>query len=74
MIKALNTSLTGMQKASSNVAKAADNIVDPQKNTEITEDILDIKINENNFKANALVAKTAKDLQEELYESLDIKV
>jgi len=71
---ALQSAAQGLQKSSSNVAKAADNIVNPQRGTEVTEDILDIKINANNFKANALVVETTKELQETLFRAIDIEV
>ncbi len=74
MIDALNTSIQGLQKSSLNVAKAADNIVNPQRGTEIVEDIVDIKVNQQNFEANALVLKTIKELQETLFNSIDIDV
>lgn len=74
MVSSINTSIAGLQKASLNVAKAADNIANPQRGTEVTEDIIDIKVNANNFKANALVLETTKDLHETLLKALDIKV
>jgi flagellar basal body rod protein FlgC len=74
MIDALNTSIQGLQKSSLNVAKAADNIANPQRGTEIVEDFVDIKVNQQNFEANALVLKTTKELQETLFNSIDINV
>ena len=69
-----NNAVQGLQKSSLNIAKAADNIANPQRGTEVTEDIIDIKVNENNFKANALVLETAKELQETLFRAVDIEV
>jgi flagellar basal body rod protein FlgC len=74
MIDALNTSIQGLQKSSLNVAKAADNIANPQRGTEIVEDFVDIKVNQQNFEANAIVLKTTKELQETLFNSIDINV
>ena len=74
MIEALNNSVAGLQKSSLNVAKAADNIANPQRNTEVVEDIVDVKEGEQNFKANAQVLQTVKELQEDLYRSVDIEV
>ena len=74
MIEALGNAVLGLQKTSANVAKSADNIADPKKNDSIVEDIIDIKINANNFEANALVVATAKELEEALYRPLDIEV
>lgn len=70
----LQNAVQGLQKSSSNISKSADNIANPQRGTDITEDIIDIKINSNNFKANALVVATEKELQEALYKAVDIKV
>jgi hypothetical protein len=74
MIESLGFALQGLQKTSLNVAKAADNIANPQRGTEIVEDIIDIKINANNFKANALVVEVTKDLQDDLYKAFDKNV
>lgn len=71
---ALQSAVQGLQKSSANVAKAADNIANPQRGGEVIKDIIDIKINENNFKANALVVETTKDLQEALFRAVDIEV
>lgn len=71
---ALQSAVQGLQKSSTNVAKAADNIANPQRGTEVLEDIVDIKVNANNFKANALVVETTKDLQEALFRAVDIEV
>ena len=70
----IQNAVQGLQKSSANIAKAADNIANPQRGTEVTEDIIDIKVNANNFKANALVIATEKELQEALYKAVDIEV
>ena len=74
MIDALNTSIQGLQKRSLNVAKAADNIANPQRKADIVEDIIDIKVNQQNFEANALVLETVQELQDTLFNSIDIEV
>jgi|GEM_PF-1484527 len=74
MINAVNNSIQGLQKASLNVAKAADNIANPQKGSEVTQDIIDMKVNENHFKANALAIETAQEMHDTLLNSLDIEV
>jgi len=74
MIESLTNSIQGLQKSSLNVAKAADNIANPQRGTEVVEDIIDIKVNEQNFKANALVLKTVQEMQDTLFNSVDIEV
>ncbi len=74
MVSSIHTSIVGLQKSSLNVAKAADNIVKADSATEVTEDIIDIKVNANNFKANALVLETSKELHETLLNAIDIEV
>lgn len=74
MISALNSSILGLQKSSLEVAKSADNIANPQKGTEPVEDIINIKISEQNYNANALVLKTTSEMQKELLHALDIHV
>ena len=74
MIEALNNSISGLQKSSLAIAKSADNIANPQRKTEIVEDIVDVKSNQQSFKANAQVLETVKELQEDLYRSVDIEV
>ena len=74
MIDALNTSIQGLQKSSLNVAKAADNIANPQRKADIVEDIIEIKVNQQNFEANALVLETVQELQDTLFNSIDIEV
>jgi len=73
MIRSIQNSIAGLQQSSLNVAKAADNIANPQRGTEVTKDIIDIKVNANNFKANALVLETTKELTEVLFDSIDIE-
>lgn len=74
MVSSIHTSIAGLQKSSLNVAKAADNIANPQRDTEPTKDIIDVKVNANNFKANALVLETSKELHETLLNAIDIEV
>jgi flagellar basal body rod protein FlgC len=74
MIESLSNALSGLQSSSAQVAKAADNIANPQRNTEIIEDIVDLKSGEQNFKANAQVLATVKEMQEDLYRAVDIEV
>tara|TARA_B100001750_G_C15453763_1_gene570395 strand:- start:868 stop:1092 length:225 start_codon:yes stop_codon:yes gene_type:complete len=74
MIDALNNSVSGLQSASRTVAQSAANIANPNSKTELVEDIVDMKRGEQNFKANAAVLNITKDLQDELYRSVDITV
>ena len=74
MIEALTYSLSGMQSASLNVAKAADNIANPSSGSELVEDVVTLIAGEQNFKANATALGITKDMQEDLYRAVDIKV
>lgn len=74
MVDAINTAIGGIQTASRNVARAANNIADPQKQDNQVEDIIDIKINEAAFKANIAVIKAADEIQDELLKIFDEEV
>jgi flagellar basal body rod protein FlgC len=74
MIDVLNTALSGMQGASRTVEKAASNIADPAKQDGLIEDIVDIKLAETAYKANAAVIRTASDMQDELLKTFDVEV
>lgn len=74
MITALNNSMMGMQQASLTVAKSAQNIADPNSQTDVTQDLITMKAAEQNFKANATALSITKDLQEDLYRAVDLEV
>lgn len=74
MIDPMNIALGGIQKASNSVAKAAENIADPAKQDSMVEDIVDIKVAENAFKANVAVLKTTDEMQDELLRLFDEEV
>ncbi|PCH99882.1 MAG: hypothetical protein COB76_04700 [Alphaproteobacteria bacterium] len=74
MVNAINTALGGLQTASRGVAKAAENIADPAKQDRIVEDIVDIKISEAAYKANAAVIRVTSDMQDELLKTFDKEV
>jgi hypothetical protein len=71
---AINTALGGIQKASYNIGKAANNIADPAKQNNMVEDIVDIKTNEIAFKANVSILKTIDETQNELLKIFDKEV
>lgn len=70
MIKALGFAVQGLQQSSLNVAKAADRISNPDRASDLSTDLIDVKINETNFKANAQVVAATKDMQETLLDAL----
>lgn len=74
MVGSIQNSVIGLQTASANIAKSANNIANPKADSVAIDDLVDIKVNANNFKANALVLGVQKDLQEDLFRALDIKV
>lgn len=74
MVDAISTAVSGLQTASRNVAKAAENIADPMKQDQMVEDIVDIKIAENAYKANIAVIKTADRMEDELLRLFDEEV
>lgn len=74
MIDAINTALGGMQAASRKVSDAAENIADPAKQDSLVEDIVDIKVAENSYKANAAVIRATSDMQDELLRLFDKEV
>jgi hypothetical protein len=78
MIAGLGYSIQGLQQSSYNVAKAADRVADPNRESDLATDLVDVKVNANNFEANALVVQTTSELQDSLFEAvgnnLDIEV
>ena len=74
MIDAINIALGGMQNASRKVSDAAENISDPAKLDNLVEDIVDIKIAENSYKANAAVIRATSEMQDELIRLFDKEV
>ena len=74
MIGAIDTALMGMQNASRKIATAADNIATPEKQGNMATDIIDIKVAEVSFKANAAVIRASSDMQDELLHLFDEEV
>ena len=76
MIGALSTAITGLQGALARADKAAQNIVSPETSSggSLPRDIVDLKIAETEFKANAAVIRTAEEMSDTLLKSFDTKV
>ncbi|MCD8497397.1 MAG: hypothetical protein LRZ85_04535 [Alphaproteobacteria bacterium] len=74
MINALTTALGGLQAATQKVNGAANNIADPTQQDRLVQDVVDLKIGEIAFKANAAVIRTAEELSDELLHIFDEKV
>lgn len=74
MINALTTALGGLQSASQKVTGAANNIADPAKQDRLIEDVVDLKVGEMAFKANAAVIRTTAEMSDELFKAFDERV
>jgi len=74
MINALGIALGGLQAASQKVAGAANNIADPAQQDDLARDIVDMKLGEISFKANAAVIRTADEMSKELGRIFDERV
>lgn len=64
---ALSSALTGLNRATQKVNTAAENIASGEVKA---DDIVDLKIGETAFKANAAVVRTAADMDKRLLDIL----
>lgn len=75
MINAITSALSGLNKASTQVDQAAQRIAQSGTNgasqSDIIEDVVDIKVAETSYKANIAVLKVADELSQELLNSFD---
>lgn len=74
MINALGIALGGLQAASQKVAGAANNIADPAQQDDLARDVVDLKLGEISFKANAAVIRTTEEISKELGRLFDERV
>lgn len=74
MINALSSALSGLQNATQKVNGAAANIADPAQQDRLIEDIVDIKLGETSFKANAAVIRATEEMADEMLRLFDEKV
>lgn len=74
MVNALTTALGGLQAATQKVNGAANIIADPAQQDDLAQGVVDLKIGEVAFKANAAVIRTAGELSDELLHIFDEKV
>jgi flagellar hook protein FlgE len=74
MINALTTALGGLQAATQKVNGAANVIADPAQQDKLVEGVVDLKLGEASFKANASVIRTAGEMSDELLHIFDEKV
>jgi flagellar basal body rod protein FlgC len=70
MISPVSIALSGLNAASTKVATAANNIATKQNET-LDRDIIDIRIAENDYKANLAVLKVAGEMERELLNQFD---
>ncbi|MCD8493909.1 MAG: hypothetical protein LRY36_02445 [Alphaproteobacteria bacterium] len=74
MINALSSALSGLQSATQRVNAAANNIADPAKQDTLVNDVVDLKVGENSFKANTAVIRATEEMSDELLHIFDEKV
>lgn len=78
MVNAISSALSGLQNATQRVNKSADNIANLTTNDgverNLAEDIVNLNIGELEFKANAIVLETIKELDDELGRIFDQEV
>lgn len=77
MINTISNALSGMISASKKLDSAANNIANADtkgfEDVNVTEELIGTLVAEQDFKANAVVLRRAKDMQEETNRLLDIK-
>ena len=71
MISAINNALQGLQGATKQVDQASARIANPSSQSNLIEDIVDIKVAETAYKANVQTLKVADELTEELLKAFD---
>ncbi len=71
MINAITSALSGLSTASKQVEVRAENIANPTSQSEIIEDVVDIKVAETSYKANLEVLKVVNELSDELISTFD---
>ena len=71
MINAITSALSGLNTASKQIGQAAGNIANPSSQSEIIEDVVDIKVAETAYKANIEVIRVADELTQELLNTFD---
>ena len=75
MINAITSALSGLTSAAKQVDQGAQRIAENATNnasqSNLIEDIVDIKVAETSYKANLAVLKVANELSDELLESFD---
>ncbi len=78
MINAITSALSGLNKASAQVEQSAQNIAESGTNgtsqSDLIEDVIDIKVAETSYKANIAVLKVADELTQELLNSFDNRI
>ncbi len=74
MIDAINTALTGMNTATKKLDAAATRIAGPQGGETLAEDIVELSVAKNLYKANVKVVETVNEMTDELLAAFDKKV
>lgn len=71
MVDAINTAISGLNKASQQVERSATNIASGNSPNTLIEDIVDIRVVETAFKANIATLRVADELTQELLRTFD---
>jgi len=71
MTNAITSALSGLNTASRQVETKAESIANPTSQSQIIEDVVDIRVAETAYKANVEVIKVADELTQELIEAFD---
>lgn len=74
MISAINSALSGILTASKQVDQSAQNIAEGSTDSNLIEDIVDIKTAETSFKANVKTLQVTQDLSDKLLRIFDERV
>jgi len=71
MINAITSALSGLNTASKQVEQSAERVSNPTEQSNVIEDIVDIKTSQVAYEANIEVIKTADELSQELLKAFD---
>lgn len=71
MINAITSALTGLSNATKQVEQSAQNIASGGADSQLIEDVVDIKVAQSAYKANIETIKVANELTQELLDAFD---
>lgn len=71
MLNAITSALSGLNTATKQVERSAQNIAEGGSSEQVIQDIVDIKVAETAYKANVAVIKTTDEMTKELLRAFD---